>query len=359
MNLLNRTPFAAKYTTTHDKAGSECLVIVVKATYRLPLAGEAPELMEQQAPIVLSDTATGEPGLSSPEYESDFCLTKPKVDVLLLGTAYAPKGIAAKEVGVGMRVGDLLKTFKVTGKRRWKTHLLGAVASVSGPEPFTQQAISYDIAFGGIETGPGQEKDCAVYLPNPVGLGYFRHYRHADGKPMPQTEEMIKPIKMPDGKYKPMSFGPIGRNWLPRSGYAGTYDKKWQAEVFPFLPEDFDDRYFNAAPEDQQLSELVGGEQVVLANLTHPALTPSGRIEFHLPALALNVTLTPQKGSAERIAARVDTLVIEPDKQRFTILWRVVRDLQNNPLRYKTIEIGERGMVKAVHAESAKAGGAA
>jgi hypothetical protein len=93
MNLLNRTPFAAKYTTTHDKAGSECLVIVVKATYRLPLAGEAPELMEQQAPIVLSDTATGEPGLSSPEYESDFCLTKPKVDVLLLGTAYAPKGI--------------------------------------------------------------------------------------------------------------------------------------------------------------------------------------------------------------------------------------------------------------------------
>jgi hypothetical protein len=148
-----------------------------------------------------------------------------------------------------------------------------------------------------------------------------------------------------------MSFGPIGRNWLPRSGYAGTYDKKWQDEVFPFLPGDFDDRYFNAAPEDQQLPELVGGEQVVLANLTHPALTPSGRIEFHLPALALNVTLTPQKGSAERIAARVDTLVIEPEKQRYTILWRVVRDLQNNPLRYKTIEIGERGMVKAVHVQ--------
>jgi hypothetical protein len=348
MNLVNHTPLAADYTTTHNKAGSECLVIVIKATYCLPLAGAPAELMAQQVPIVVADTATGEPGLSAPEYECEFNLGKPKVDVLLLGTAYAPKGIAARQVGVGMRVGDMSKAFNVTGKRTWKVQLMGVVASATKPEPFTQQAISYDIAFGGVETGPKLEKDRAAYLPNPVGFGYYPHYRYAHGMPVAQTEELKKPITSPDSKYRPMSFGPVGRNWLPRSGYAGTYDQKWQDEEFPFLPADFDGRYFNAAPEDQQLPELKGGETVVLVNLTHPALTPSGRLEFQLPDLAMHVMLLPKKGIAERVQARADTLLIEPDKQRFSVVWRVVKDLQNNPFRYKTIEIGERPKVQIV-----------
>lgn len=342
MNLVNHTSLAAKYTTTHNKAGSECLVIVVKATYRLPLAGEPAELLPQQVPIVLADTSTGKPGFTAPEYECEFTLDKPKVDVLLLGTAYAPKGKAVKEVGVGLRVGTLSKAFKVTGKRQWKVHMLGAIASASAIEPFVQQAISYDIAFGGIETGPENESDRAAYLPNPVGVGYYPHSRFADGKPMPQTEELNRPIDSPAGNYPPMAFGPLGRNWQPRSSFAGTYDKKWQDDVYPFLPQDFDHRYFNAAPIDQQLPELAGGETVVLVNLTHPALTPSGRLEFTLPDLAMPVAITPKKGSVEKAMARPDTLLIEPDKQRFSVVWRLVRDLKNDPFQYQTIEVGER-----------------
>ena len=342
MNLVNHTSLAAGYTTTHNKAGSECLVIVVKAAYRLPLAGEPAELLDKQVPIVLADTATGEPGFSAPEYESEYCLAKPKVDVLLLGSAYAPKGAPAKHVVVSMQVGNLTKSFKVTGKRKWKTRLLGTMISTSKPEPFTQQPISYDIAFGGTETGPKRKERCETYQQNPVGCGFFSRKRYAHGKPMPQTEELSKPVKSPYGKYRPMSFGPVGRNWLPRCDYAGTYDQRWREEVFPFLPEDFDDRYFQCAPEDQQLPSLAGGEPVKLVNLTHPALTPSGRLEFTLPDLTVNVTLSPKNGAPEQESARVDTLTIEPDKQRFTVVWRVVKDLQNDPLRYKRIEIGER-----------------
>ena len=77
-------------------------------------------------------------------------------------------------------------------------------------------------------------------------------------------------------------------------------------------------------------------------NLTHPALTPSGRIEFHLPVLSMTVTLVPRQGDQEHVAARADTLLIEPDKQRFTVVWRVVKDLRNDIWRYSSIEIGER-----------------
>ena len=50
-----------------------------------------------------------------------------------------------------------------------------------------------------------------------------------------------------------MSFGPIGRNFKSRVTLAGTYDKKWLDEIYPFLPADFDEQYYQAAPPDQQI----------------------------------------------------------------------------------------------------------
>ncbi|NHZ65723.1 DUF2169 family type VI secretion system accessory protein [Massilia genomosp. 1] len=349
MNLINHTRFAAGYTTMHDKTGSECLVVVVKATFRLPCAGEPPAPMEEQVPITLADTATGEPGLSAPEYECDYCLDKPKVDVLLLGSAYAPRAIATGVVPVGLRVGSMAKAFNVHGKRQWRTHLLGAFVGAGKPEPFTRQTISYDIAYGGTENDPEKEADRLAYARNPVGCGYRPHGKFAHGSPVAQTESPIEPVTSPSGKYAPLSFGPVGRNWEPRIRYAGTYDAQWMEQVYPFLPPDFDARYFQSAPEDQQLAQLGGGEAVMLVNLTHPALTPSGRLEFNLPDLAMHVTFTPRQGGAERVAARADTLVFEPDKQRFTVVWRVVRNLDNDILRFGAIEIGERPKGHVVH----------
>lgn len=341
MNLINHTAMVAGYTTSHNTDGSECLVVVIKATYRLPYGGEAVELMNEQVAITLADTATDEPGMSAPEYECDYCLEKPKVDVLLLGSAYAPKGIPAGLVPVGLRVGTMTKAFNVHGKRQWRAHLLGAIVGISKAEPFTKQAISYDIAYGGTETGPHQEKALA-YALNPIGCGYNPHTSFADGQAVAQTESPMQPVSSPSGSYLPMSFGPLGRNWAQRVRFAGTYDIQWQENDFPFLPNDFDPRYFQSAPEDQQLDELVGGELVILANLTHPALTPSGRLTFHLPNLAMHISLIPKQGVPERVAARADTLVLEPDNQRFTVVWRVVQDLHNDIMRYTAIEIGER-----------------
>ena len=340
MNLINHTPFAADCTTTHDKEGRECVVVVVKATYRLPSAGEMPQVAEQQMPIVYGDTATGEPGLSAPVYECDLCLAKPMVDVLLLGSAHAPQGQPDSKVLVGLSVGDWKKTFVVTGKRHWRTQLMSL--ALTEPGPFMQQAISYDLAFGGTVPHKNPDKDPAVFDANPIGRGFDPQARWSDGTPGPQTEELDKPIGHPRGPYVPMGFGPIGRHWQPRASFAGTYGEQWKRERFPFLPADFDARYFQAAPADQQLPKLEGGERVRLMHLTPAALTPTGLLDFALPDLSLPVVLRGKKSSSEEIRARVDTLLFEPDSQRFSVTWRVVRDLVNDPYRYSSIEVGVR-----------------
>ena len=56
--------------------------------------------------------------------------------------------------------------------------------------------------------------------------------------------------------------------------------------IFPFLPPDFDDRYFQMAPPDQQIDYPRGGEEVQLVNLT-----PEGRLGFQLPPTGLSMTL--------------------------------------------------------------------
>ncbi len=64
-------------------------------------------------------------------------------------------------------------------------------------------------------------------------------------------------IEMP---LEPFGFGFVGRSSPGRAAFAGTYDRRWLDEVCPFLPEDFDHRYYQGAPPDQQYSHFRGGE---------------------------------------------------------------------------------------------------
>jgi hypothetical protein len=117
----------------------------------------------------------------------------------------------------------------------------------------------------------------------------------------------------------------LGRGWQPRIGHAGTYDQAWIDNVFPFLPADFDDRYHQSAPEDQQIDPPAGGEEVVLVNLT-----PAGRITFGLPTVEVPVVFIPRDGSKEETRAVLDTVVIEPDQDRILLAWRASRPLRRN-----------------------------
>src|SRR5690242_10966283 len=98
MELLNATGMQAGYTMGLRPDGRELLVVVVKGTFRIPGDGRGPVLAEEQLPLVDADTFTGEPGFSAPVYECDYAPTKPRCDVVLLGSAYAPFGRPVERV---------------------------------------------------------------------------------------------------------------------------------------------------------------------------------------------------------------------------------------------------------------------
>lgn len=338
MELLNATRLTAAYTQGLAPDGRESLVVVAKGSFDLPMDGSEARLAEQQQPLLMADTFFGEPGLSAPRQEMDFAPVKPCCDVLLLGKAYAPGGRPATRITAGIRVGRVSKAFAVLGPRQWQPGLLGVSPGV--PQPFIEQEISYAQAFGGnhpIEDEP-ELRHC--YLDNPTGRGWFpRAIATANivGMPLPATEELGQPIDSPSGDYRPMALSPIARGWPQRAAFAGTYDEAWLADCFPFLPADFDTRYYQAAPADQQTEYLQGGEDVLLLNLTLQE-----RAGFKVPNMQVPVTFFLKKGGHETVQAVIDTLAIDTEARRVEITWRTSRPLRRNMFEIAQVLVGNR-----------------
>ncbi|WP_292505108.1 DUF2169 domain-containing protein, partial [Mesorhizobium sp.] len=162
-----------------------------------------------------------------------------------------------------------------------------------------------------------------------------KNQRFIPGLRLPNTQAVDEEIRSPFGDYQPMSFGPMGRGWPGRIEYGGTYDQNWIDNVFPFLPQDFDERYFQMAPPDQQIDHPRGGEEVVLVNLT-----PEGRVSFRLPSTALPMTLF--KGGEKSLEESVhpDTVLLDPENSRFSLVWRVSQRIHKTILDFSECWVG-------------------
>jgi hypothetical protein len=336
MELLNATKMQAEYTLGMEPDGRERLVVVVKGTFVIPKDGHGePELADDQVPLIMADEFTGEPGLSAPVYESDFAAFKPRCDVLLNGSAYAPAARPAECVTGTLRVASINKSFDVVGDRIWDKLLLSVTPSE--PKPFQVMPITYDRAFGGVDTAQDDPDKCDAYTSNPIGIGYYPVTRRKNlvGKPLPNTQQTNNPVKSPTGKYVPMSFGPIGRNFESRVAFAGTYDQNWLDNVFPFLPDDFDPRYYQAAPTNQQIDYPRGGEMVELINLT-----PNGQTTFPLPKVQVPVEFNNASYERTEVQAVLDTIIIEPDEDRLMLVWRASAPLKKNIFEMRQVIVG-------------------
>ena len=337
MELVNATRMSAGYCQAREPSGRGLLVVVVKGTFQIPADGGRLTLAAEQLPLIMSDVFHGEPGLSAPKYEIDFAPCKQQCDVLLNGTAHAPGGRPVTRMTVGMQIGAWSKSFDVVGDRAW--FAAGGVRATD-PEPFVSMPISYDRAFGGVDQRHESPQEHAAYTPNPSGRGFHRHLKPEwlEGSPLPNTEESGVSVNQPDGRYRPMAFGPIGRHWEPRLRYAGTYDQHWLDEVFPFLPADFDERFYQAAPADQQLIKPVG-EQV----MTLVGLTPQGRTQCVLPHFEAPIRVFPKRGPPEELIAESDTILVEPDLNLVTMTWRVARPLRREMSEIAQVLVGRKG----------------
>lgn len=324
-----------------DVTGREHLVVVAKSTWQIPASGQRPRPLPPQA-IEFSDVFEGEPGQSAMLYGSDMARFKPRCDVLFNAQAHAPDDVPVRTLNVGWQVGALRKGLRVHGPRTWKK-LLG-IASLSEAEPFTTMPLHFGKAFGGTRSYKKGWGDKAVVLSeahpiNPSGIGWYgpRADDDAVDQPAPNLEALDDPVSRPGGKQKPIAFSAIARHWQPRPGYAGTYDEDWKREVFPFLPEDFDEQYHQCAPADQQMAYPVGEEEVILRNM----MAGRSYVRFKLPRLdRVTVRVLRKDYSSSEMVAVADTLYFEPDESRFSVVWRASVPIKRRIQEFATVAIG-------------------
>ncbi|NHZ38461.1 DUF2169 family type VI secretion system accessory protein [Massilia rubra] len=331
----------AEITTSIGVDGREHLVIIVKGSWKIPETGQRPRPIAA-SPLAPSDEFFGEPGLSAMRYGDDFARFKPRCDVLFDSLAHSPDGNDVQEMTVACQVGQMKKGLKVIGQRQWRKVL--GMYTLTKPQPFTSMPLHFGQAFGGALTykkgwGSDSEIMTETMLSNPAGIGWGgkRTGGDLDGQPAPTLQALDENISSPTGNYKAVALSAVGRHWEPRSQYVGTYDKHWEEEVFPFLPEDFNEQHYQCAPEDQQIAYPKGGEDVILRNMM------AGRpdVRFKLPRLDdLQVRILRTDYSSEMLAPVVDTLFFETEKGSFSAIWRTSVPIRRRIQEFSVLAVG-------------------
>jgi len=149
MELINATRMVAGYNMGLEPSGRELLVVVVKGTFVLPKAGEQVRLADEQLPLIMADTFTGDPGFSAPMHEIDFAPRKRACDVLLVGSAHAPTGKQVARMRAGIRVGIL--TGRVSESVRLRARELGVDDLAQDPDGYKLGAFRALIDKHGID----------------------------------------------------------------------------------------------------------------------------------------------------------------------------------------------------------------
>ena len=322
--IQNRTPFAAAQSWVRDLNGAETWLVVVKASFDIHPDGTT-TVAPEQPEVVRSPVYRGEPGQSSLLYDNDFVLGKVTTDVVVNGTAWAPRGAAVRTMDLGVQVGPVRKTLRVSGEREWGPR----GTWLSPPVPFTSMPLVYERAFGGVDV-KSERPEVDWFWPNPVGCGFVKARARIEGVRAPNIEYPDRLISAWDAQPPPAGLGVIASHWSERAALAGTYDQAWSDQRQPLPPVDFDMRHFQCAPKDQQApSFLRGGEPVALVGLT-----PSGTSRFSLPLM--EVSLESRFRGGERRPhppARLHTVIIEPDASRVSLVWHSA--LECHPKVYK------------------------
>lgn len=339
LQLRNTSPFVSAIVSFPDQRGVDTLVVVIKATFEL---GATPQLAAEQRPIVLTDEYRDDPTTSSLRYPSEVHLGKPGTDVIVIGDARAPRDQPVTELDIAVCVGDRSKVARVYGDRFWTPGR--EAVQPSRPQPFVRMPVVYERAYGGRQPGPAGSQ--AVVEPrNPVGVGLLgtRSPDELLGQPVPNIDDPNRPLAQLGQTPAPIGFAAIAPSWQPRLAHAGTYDERWRKTRAPYLPTDFDPRYFLVGSPGLSFDQpLRGGEPVILHGFD-----PDGRWQLSLPRCRLDVGATVA-GDARALDAALDTVLFEPDERRFTMTWRATLAVGKQLLRVERVDIGLAELAGAV-----------
>jgi hypothetical protein len=103
MEFRNHTPFPALAFEGIDPSGQQFHVVVMRQTFTWCDNGVA-YYADEQEPVYEEDTYFGAIATSAVRQESDLCHYKPRCDIIVNATAYAPQGLRQRRFSVGLRV---------------------------------------------------------------------------------------------------------------------------------------------------------------------------------------------------------------------------------------------------------------
>ncbi|MDQ3288062.1 MAG: DUF2169 domain-containing protein, partial [Pseudomonadota bacterium] len=246
-----------------------------------------------QWPRVLPQLPAGQP--------LDHVLPKANAEVMLCGTAHAPRPVEAMQVR--LQCGPVDKRLRVIGDRRWDRTWTRSIC-VHTPTPFTSMPLTLDRAYGGADHA------------NPMGCGHLpaRSWLQVPAGRMPNLEYPDRPLAPGRSEQPYAGFAPQQLAHAERKRIAsGTYDKRWLSEDFPGLPRDFDFSLYNLSPLDQQFrGRFAGGEAYRLEGM-HPT---EAALAGSLPDMQVRALVLAQGqgvDGAQDIALQCDTVWFFPE----------------------------------------------
>jgi hypothetical protein len=269
------------------------VTVIAKATFALVPDGIA--TLASPAAIVVEDVHVDEDLSGSLQAASDLAPHRPRVDVTLVGHACAvgraaPATVARLAIFRERALID--KTLHVYGDRAHPGG--GIVPTPDAVRPFDRMPLTYERAHASRDDPSGTENPVGTAEPNLVD---------------------------PRDPKKPACFGPISPDWPSRRRLLATVDRRALEASVAEIPDDFDWRYFQAAPPDQQLDVLRGDEWIVLDGL-HPTLP---RVQTRLPSVVAAARVQAagtSRHGAEPLTLVADTLAIDGDRQTCEVVWR-------------------------------------
>lgn len=309
--------------------------------------------------------------------ESDLCHFKPRCDVIVNATAYAPNpsdGTPTHSFLVGLRMsreGDVSinKVLRVHGRRAFAyvRNRRGELEwQLTAGDVVSALSVDLRSAWGGqcrvdpgtlegnrliaeVGSNPKVGEHGALkwehFAENPAGIGFLRDwYLRAHGLTQlsaPQIEYVDRPITarhleqalVGDSAGLPDLVAGLGirpKGHPERAKQVGTVDQAFIQSSTP-LPHDFDFSVWNAAWPDQQVDHMVGDELLELVNLANPRdralhrdVHGNSRLALRLPGHQPFVLARYENGAFGELPARLDTVIIEPDRRLVHLVWRAV-----------------------------------
>lgn len=260
------------------------VTVIAKATFAFAPDADMPRVEPQ--PILRAEVHHNKSPARSIRLTTDLAPYLARADVVFTGHAHAPPGAPTRELAVRLAVFD---------RERAR---LDKTLVVQDPVGFQRLPMMYEQTFGGFG-----------FPDNPFGNGF-------------NVDSEAPNIFDPAQPHRPVGFAPFGRAFPPRKRLLGTTARSLLDGDIAEIPDDLDWAYYQAAPPDQRIEHLSGGEWIVLEGL-HP--TQSG-LRTRLPDARgfARIYGLARFGVAEGQILQLvaDTLRIDGDEQRCTMVWR-------------------------------------